>query len=144
MKTLTVGNNIVVLHNHKPGNNYTVASTIAARLGCDTLAATDSPSLEKYDVVVFVTANAGDEELPPPMENFLSSITLTGKSYLVVEIGNYFGLNNYFGCRRVVIGLLDKLGWTFLGDLAVDSVPQLDEAALAAWVDEVQAKILRP
>lgn len=121
-----------------------MAKIIAERLGCETVAATDSPDLENYDTIVVVTANTGDEELPAPMENFLTGLTLTGKSYLVVEIGNYFGLDTYVGCRRVITGLCGKLGWNLLGVTQVDSVPSVDTAALGVWLDDVQANILRP
>jgi flavodoxin len=139
-----IGNNIAVLHSHKPGNNFQVASIIASRLKCNLLAATDSPSLERYDVVIVVAANTGDEELSKTMESYLMNITLTDKHYLVVEIGNYFGLDNYYGCRQVVSGLLDRLGWKKLGEKTIDSTPSLDEEEVELWLSFVQENILRP
>lgn len=144
MNTLISGNNIVVLHDHKPGNNFQVASIITKRLGCDILVATDTPELKKYDIIIVVSANAGDEELPAPMENFLANITLTGKSYLVVEIGNYFGFKDPAGCWRVITGLLDKLNWKLLGKTQIDSVPCVDIKSLEMWLDDLQENILRP
>jgi flavodoxin len=100
------------------------------------------PSLENYDIIIIVVANAGDEELPPPMENFLVNLTLVNKHYLVVELGNYFGLENYFGCRLIVSGILDKLNWTKLNETTIDSTPNLDEEAIDNWLNYVQTNIL--
>lgn len=137
----SIKTSIVVLHNHKPGNNFNLATMIANRFNCQTVAATDSPSLDGYDVIVIVVPNSGDDEMPPQMENFLTSLTLIGKSYFVVEIGNYLGLYNNFGCRRVVIKLLDKLGWLMIGDEAIDSTPYLDEEAVEVYLKEMQLKL---
>lgn len=124
---------MLVLHNHKNGNNYLVAKKLAAQFGCQVAAAEDNPSLKEHNTILVVVPNVGDEELPQPMEDYLFKLTDRNKKYAICELGNYFGLENYCGCKKVVFHLLDKLGWHRLADISLDSMPTLDEEGLDRW-----------
>lgn len=117
------------------GNNYLVAQRIASRFNCDIAPATSAPSLDGHDQIVVVLSNTGDEELPQPMEDFLYGLTVRDRQYAVCELGNYFGFENYSGCKKVAIKLLDRLGWHKVSDVSLDSLPTLDIGGLDAWLD---------
>jgi flavodoxin len=131
---------IVVLHNKNRGNNQFVAGVIAEYLGCDKVAAEDDPCIADYDIVVVVVPNAGDEELPQPMEDYLFVLTATNKKYLVCELGNLFGFESYGGCKKVVFKILDALGWQLISDVSLDSLPTLDRESLDEWLLKIELR----
>ena len=137
MKTLKLEKSIVVLHNNKKGNNYKVANILKNHFNCDIIAAEDNPSLAKYDIIIFVVSNVGDEELCQPMEDYMYSIKLKNKSFLVCELGNYFGLEEYVGCKKIVEKLLEKLRWEKISDISLDSLPVLDLESLDEWIYKI-------
>jgi len=109
---------------------------IAERLGCNTYALEDGNiDLGKQELIMFVVSNVGDEELPQQTENFLCNLGLRNKEYMVCELGNYLGLENYCGCKQVLIKLLNKLGWHKVADTSIDSMPSLDLIALNTWIE---------
>ena len=69
------------------------------------------------------------------MEDYLFSLNHRNKTYFVCELGNYFGMDNYFGCKRVVFQILDRLGWSRVSDVSLDSMPELDVHGLYLWID---------
>lgn len=105
------------------------------KLGCARFAAEDNPSIGEFDVVIIVAPNSGDEELAQPMEDYLFGLDHRGKKYFVCELGNYFGLDDYCGCKRVVFQILDRLGWRKISDISLDSMPELDVDGLNLWID---------
>lgn len=127
---------MIVLHNNTTGNNAVVAKIICERFGCTSVAAASNPDLSDSDLVIMIVSNAGDEELSQPMEDYLFNLRVTDKRYFVCELGNYFGFENYSGCKKVAFKLLDELGWTRLGDVSIDSLPVLDVEALNAWLEK--------
>lgn len=127
---------IVVLHNNKTGNNALVAEIICEKFGCGSVAADSNPDLSPFDLVIVVVSNTGDEELSQPMEDYLFNLRLEGKRYFVCELGNYFGFENYSGCKKVAFKLLDELGWDRLGDVSIDSLPTLDTVKLNEWLEK--------
>jgi len=137
MKTLKLEKSIVVLHNKKKGNNYKVANILKNHFNCDIIAAEDNPSLTKYDIIIFVVSNVGDEELCQPMEDYIYRIKLKNKSFLVCELGNYFGLEEYVGCKKIVKKLLEKLKWKKISDISLDSLPVLDLESLEEWICKI-------
>jgi len=128
---------MIVLHNNNRGNNQKVATMLAERFRCPTVAAEDNPDLAPHDPIILVIGNTGDEELPQPMEDYLFGLTVTGKRYHVCELGNYFGFENYKGCKKVAMKLLDALGWKKLSDVSLDSLPTLDTESLEAWASAI-------
>ncbi len=127
---------ITVLHNNKTGNNAAVARIISDRFKCVTVTAEERPDLTPFDTIIVVLSNVGDEEISQPMEDYLFNLAATGKRYFIIELGNYFGFENYGGCKSVAFKLLDKLSWIKLGDISIDSLPILDVAALGRWLDK--------
>lgn len=128
---------VVVLHNSKTGNNSIVAERVANFFKCNRLVAQDNPSLNEYEFIIIILSNVGDEELPQPMEDFLCSLPLSIKKYFVCELGNYFGLEDYCGCKRVSFQILDNLGWSKLSDISLDSLPNIDFDKLDYWIEEI-------
>jgi flavodoxin len=128
---------MAVLHTYKSGNGYMVAQAISKHFNCETIAIEDDPSVSQYKTLVIVASNRGDEELPKLMEDYLFGLRDAAKNYFVCELGNYFGFENYSGCKKVVIQILDSLGWKKLDDLSLDSYPEVDSAALEAWLRKI-------
>lgn len=143
MKTLKLEKSMVVLHNNKKGNNYKVANILKNHFNCDTIAAEDNPSLVEYDIIIFVVSNVGDEELCQPMEDYIYSINLKNKSFLVCELGNYFGLEEYIGCKKIVEKLLEKLKWKKISDISLDSLPVIDLDSLEKWICKISNLLFR-
>jgi len=137
MKTLKLEKSIVILHNKKKGNNYKVANILKNHFNCDIIAAEDNPSLTKYDIIIFVVSNVGDEELCQPMEDYICSIKLKNKSFLICELGNYFGFEEYIGCKKIVEKLLEELKWKKISDISLDSLPIIDLNSLEKWIYKI-------
>lgn len=126
---------MVILHNNKKGNNFLVAKILAEHFNCEILAAEDSPSLYQFDSIIIIVSNVGDEEISQPMEDYLASLTIKNKKYMVCELGNYFGFENYEGCKKIVFKILDSLGWKKISDISLDSLPFVDELNLKKWMN---------
>ena len=124
----------IILHNSKSGNNSKIAEHIAKHFQCDRVTAEDQPCLEQFDTIILVIPNWGDEELPQPMEDYLFNLCPSKKRYFICEIGNYFGLEDYCGCKRVASQILNSLGWDKVSDISLDSVPEIDWQALDEWL----------
>ena len=128
---------ILVLHSHLGGNNHEAAITLGWQLGGTVMAVSEVPDVSLFDVIVFVIPNQGDEELPKAVEDFLVNLQIRDKPYYLCELGNYFGLESYVGCKRVAKELLARLGWRCVNDISIDAVPVLDRAALKVWIEEI-------
>lgn len=143
MKTFNTAkkNNITVLHNNKKGNNYIVASILSEHLQCNMIASEDNPKIHQYDTIIFVVSNYGDEELCQPMEDYIYNIKIKNKKFLICELGNYFGFENYIGCKKIVIKLLENLNWQKISDISIDSLPKIDLESLNNWILEIKYKL---
>jgi flavodoxin len=124
----------VILHNKKSGNNFQVAKLIQEKLICECFAAEDDPNIEEFGTIIIVASNMGDEEISQPMEDYLFALKTQNKQYFVCELGNYFGLEEYCGCKKAIFQILDKLNWTKLSDISLDSFPELDIEKLEIWI----------
>lgn len=82
-------------------------------------------------------SNVGDEELPQPMEDYLFNLKQFNKKYLVCELGNYFGFENYCGSKKVACQILDSLGWIKISEVSLDSLPKLDLISLEIWLNNL-------
>ena len=125
---------MIILHNSKKGNNYIVAKILAKNFNCKTATPEDCPRLSKFNTIIIVVSNTGDEELPQPMEDYLAKLKIKNKKYIVCELGNYFGFENYSGCKKIVFKILNDLGWEKISDISLDSVPSLDKRSLKKWL----------
>ncbi len=72
------------------------------------------------------------------MEDYLFNLKVKNKKYLVCELGNYFGFENYCGCKKIVFKILDSLGWEKISDISLDSLPNLDTIRLEKWLEEIK------
>lgn len=101
--------------------------------------------LNEYDLLFFLTPTYGDQELQEDIENFLVSIHsgLKGKKFIIIEIGNYYGYDDYtFGSGKIIRHLLEKYHATeFCEGLSMDSLPLLDWNALNKWVKQLNEKL---
>ena len=96
------------------------------------------PSLDE-DITLFICPTYGDEELPPAMENFLCSITCTKKLFVICELGNYYGYDDFrFGALKIIDAHLKSLGWNeFFPALSLDSMPSIDWTTFENWKREL-------
>lgn len=108
---------------------------------CDVIAAINNPKIKKYKTIIFVVSNVGDEELCQPMEDFVCNIKTKNKKFLICELGNYFGFEDYAGCKKIVIKILENLNWEKISDISLDSLPKLDLQSLNSWISEIKHKI---
>ena len=108
-------------------------------LNCVAIAITELiQDLSQYDTFIFILSNVGDEELPPEMEEFLFKLKLKKKSYFVCELGNYFGFEDYCGCKKELFKIMDQLEWKLISDVSIDSLPKLDKVKLDQWVESIK------
>ena len=114
-----------------------MAKIISKRLNCLVVAAEDNPILTEFDTILFVIPNVGDEELPPLIEDYLLNLIDLNKKYMICELGNYFGFENYCGCKKIASKILDSLNWEKISDVSIDSLPKLDEESLFKWLDSL-------
>lgn len=87
------------------------------------------------DVILFICPTYGDEELPLTMENFLCSIIDTEKMFVICELGNYYGYDDFnFGALRIIESHLENLGWReFFPSISLDSMPSIDWETFENW-----------
>ena len=128
---------MIVIHNSKKGNNYLIATILAEYFKCEISPVEENPYLENHDVIIFVISNTGDEELPKTIEDYLYLLNVKNKKYIICELGNYFGFENYNGCKKVAFKILDALGWEKISDISLDSLPNLDLDSLKNWLDKL-------
>jgi flavodoxin len=125
----------IILFSHEGGMVYKVATKLSESLKIPKVSSQTFPNLENYSLVIIVTSNYGDEELPPNLENYLIALRTRDKEYALCELGNYFGYESeYFGCKRIVQGILLRLGWMELSNISLDSFPELDLGSLDDWI----------
>ena len=129
----------VVIYSHNGGNAQRVADIVAGKLACPLYTVTAAPDVSQYSPIIFVIPNRGDEELPAQVEDYLCGLTVRGKPYHLCELGSFFGLEEYKGCKVVIERLLWSLGWSVLSVVSVDSTPTVDMAAVEGWLNGIIA-----
>lgn len=136
---------LLALRGSPTGRTAQVVAAAVTRLGlpCDVAVVADAPVLGQYDTVLLFTPTHGDEELQDAMETYLVGLPPGGHSYVVCELGNYYGYDEPgFGAARTVQRHLDGLGWRErFPPLSLDSLPEVDWPALEAWVDRLGAEL---
>lgn len=102
-----------------------------------------SPSgdLSRYELLMFFCPTYGDEELQPDMEKFIRDFSqdLTGKRFVICELGNYYGYEDFsFGAMPIIRRHLIALGGEELcTPLSLDTMPRVEWTHLHRWVDHV-------
>ena len=121
----------VVIYDSKAGNTRRVVK----RFGLPYFHVSEFPDLSDSDVVVFFCPTYGDEELPEEMEDYIVSLDVRDKKFVVCELGNYYGYDDLeFGALKIIKHSLLNLGWEEFGcSLSLDSLPKINWLAFDAW-----------
>ena len=128
------------------GSSATIAINLKTELKKDIelLNLAESNSSDKiigFDIMLFVAATYGDQELNDGLEEFIVSLpdSLPNMNYAVCEIGNYYGYDDFeLGAGKIVESHMTKLGAKqILPMYSVDTLPILDSRKLAKWVNEL-------
>lgn len=98
-----------------------------------------NPSLDE-DIILFICPTYGDEELSPDMESFIISITESNKMFVICELGNYYGYDDFsFGAKKIIKHSLEELNWVeFFPSLSLDSMPLIDWSTFESWKKELE------
>ncbi len=87
------------------------------------------------EIILFICPTYGDQELPEDMENFIYSTSETNRSYVICELGNYYGYDDYnFGALKIIESRLTELKWSkFFKSLSLDSMPSINWNVFNCW-----------
>lgn len=102
-----------------------------------------NPAIEQYELILWFCPTYGDAELPLDMEDFLQKIKLTNKKFIVCELGNYYGYDDYqFGALKIIKSHLISLGWQeSMEGLSLDSLPRINWDAYYAWCERLNGHV---
>ncbi len=102
----------------------------------------DVTEINNFKTILIITATYGDQELQDNMENFLTSIKsdLSSQLYIICEIGNYYGYDDYtFGSGKIIGDYISGLGAKQLLEMtSIDSLPKLDLVAVDNWINKLE------
>ena len=114
-------------------SNHGCTKKVASKFTCDVKHVKEA--IIWADVVLFLCPTYGDEELPHDMEDFLLSMTEKNRKYVVCELGNYYGYDDFqFGASTIIEGCLNNLGWQkFYSSYSMDSLPTIDWEPFLKW-----------
>jgi hypothetical protein len=128
----------------RPGSNSAkLAAHIAQRAGLEMVDFYGNRDAAVPSELVIVTPNHGDAEVQEDVENFLVARGREVQRWVVLEIGNYYGFDDWgYGARERIALFMKKNG---KGDEAlpgagIDTLPQIDWATLDRWCDTVLTK----
>jgi flavodoxin len=130
----------IILFSHEGGMVYKVATKLSESLKIPKVSSQTFPNLENYSLVIIVTSNYGDEELPLPMEQFLLKIKEKNKFFTIIELGNYYGYDEYnFGAQKIIKNYLQSLDLQeFFPSLSLDSFPKMDIGLFLSWKEKLE------
>jgi|688.fasta_scaffold42161_6 hypothetical protein len=119
------------------------SKSVALKFDLNAIHVSHSPPLQ--GIVAFFCPTYGDEELPPEMDGFIYRIQTESLQYVLCELGNYFGQDDFeFGAARIIKTKLDSLGWSQIGrTLSLDSFPKIDWSAFYDWKNDIGSIIKR-
>lgn len=94
-------------------------------------------------ITLFICPTYGDEELPLDMEKYLCELTETNRFYVICELGNYYGYDDFeFGAIKIIEYHLKKLGWNkFYPSFSFDSLPIMDWEPFLKWKERLENAI---
>lgn len=138
---------IVVLYASNRGSTRKVVKRLAEMVeypfDCfDVRDLTEGNSLHQYKSFIFCSPTYGNEELPLDMERFIVrfNLDMSQRQYAICELGNYYGYDSEFGAMKIIRYHLEKLhGTELIKPLSMDSLPQKDWRAFAAWCGQLNA-----
>ena len=128
----------------RPGSNSAkIAAHIAQRAGLELVDFYGDRDAAVPAELVIVTPNHGDAEVQEDVENFLVARGREVQRWVVLEIGNYYGFDDWgYGARERIALFMKKNG---KGDEAlpgagIDTLPHIDWATLDRWCETVLHK----
>lgn len=119
-------------------SNKQTAKNIALTFSGEIKSAKENPEIWA-DVTLFICPTYGDEELPHDMEDFLLKLNVKNKLFVICEIGNYYGYDDFtFGAKEVIQRYLQSLGWKkFYSGISLDVIPVIRWNVLNTWKDKL-------
>ena len=124
-------------------NSAKIAMHIAQRAGLEFVDFFSRSDASMPAKLVIVTPNHGDAELQEDVEKFLVARGKEIGQWVVLEIGNYYGFDDWsYGARERVALYMKKNGKPeeALPGAGIDTLPQIDWATLDRWCDTVFKK----
>lgn len=90
---------------------------------------------------VVVVPNYGDGEIQAVMENFIVEREYDIREFSVVELGNYYGMDDWaFGAAGKLARVLEaRNARPFFSHLSLDTLPKIDWDTLGKWVAAMSA-----
>jgi flavodoxin len=128
----------IIVYDSKHGKTKLAATKASIILKTPFFHVKDNPIIE--NCVIFLCPTYGDEELPPDMEFYLISLTETNKKFIICELGNYYGYDNYeFGAGKIIKNILTNLNWVEIYPmLSLDSLPKTDWNIFETWCERIK------
>jgi len=125
----------------RPGSNsHKIASHVGERVHIELADFFSQPGLAIPEGLVIVSPNYGDAEVPEDIEKFLINRSREINKWVVLEIGNYGGFDDWSFGARERIGLCMKkngLSEEALPGVGLDTLPRIDWGTLDRWCDTV-------
>jgi hypothetical protein len=128
----------------RPGSNSAkIAAHIAQRGGVELVDFFTDRDAPVPQALVIVTPNHGDAEVQEDVEKFLVARGKEVQQWVVLEIGNYYGFDDWsYGARERIALFMKKNGKPdeALPGGGIDTLPLIDWATLDRWCDTVFRK----
>jgi len=128
----------------RPGSNSAkIAAHVASRARLNLVDFFTQPGAPVPPCLIVVTPNHGDAEIQEDVEKFLVARGREVQRWVVLEIGNYYGFDDWsYGAREKIAAFLRKLGKgeEALPGAGIDTLPTIDWVTLDRWCDEVVAR----
>ncbi len=128
----------------RPGSNSAkIATHISNRASIPIIDFLSDPGHPVPKKLIIVTSNLGDEEVPEDLERFLVKRGKEVENWTIVEIGNYYGFDDWnFGAgNRIAMYFrgFESASQSLTG-VGIDSLPLIDFRTLDSWCNEVLLK----
>jgi hypothetical protein len=125
----------------RPGSNSAkIAARIAQRAGLGLVDFFSNRDASVPSHLVIVTPNHGDAEVQEDVEKFLVARGHEVQQWVVLEIGNYYGFDDWsYGARERIALFMKRHGKPdeALSGGGIDTLPHVDWATLDRWCDTV-------
>jgi hypothetical protein len=129
----------------RPGSNSEkIALHIGNRIGAPVVNFVASPDAPMASHLVMVAANHGDAEVPEDIEKFLQRRGSEIDRWVVLEIGNYYGFDDWsYGARERIALYLDSIrkGGEVVPGAGIDTLPHIDWVTLDRWCDTIRSVV---
>ena len=135
----------VILHSANPNSNsMRVVDRVSAETGalaCH-VESREIPS-DPANRWIVVVPNYGDGEVQAVMETFLVNTRLPLHHFAVLELGNYYGFDEWgYGAADKIHRLLSSRGGRpFFSHLAMDTLPKMDWPTLDRWIAALKKEL---